>query len=126
MEVAFMAPRAQLHNKIFIAALSFSLFSCGHDKIVVPAVFINASENNFITKQGITYLNNNPFSGWKFSLYKNGDTTFTAPYYEGKENGESRSWYENKQLQDIRIFENGKKIGVHKGWWPDGKQRFEY
>ena len=126
MEAAFMAHRAQLLNKIFLTALSFFLFSCEHDKTVVPAVFINANENAFTTKQGITYLNNTSFSGWKFSLYENGDTAYTIPYYEGKENGNSKTWYENKQLEEIRVFENGKKIGVHKGWWPDGKQKFEY
>lgn len=121
-----MALRARLRNKIFITALSFSLLSCGHDKNVVPAAFINADENSFITKQGITYLNNIPFSGWKFSLYENGDTAFVIPYHNGKENGVSKTWYENKQLQEIRFFENGKKTGVHKGWWQDGKEKFEY
>src|SRR6266436_2299655 len=107
-----MVQQVLLRNKILITALSFSFISCGHNKIVVPAIFFNATEHHFITEQGITYLNQKPFSGFQFALYGNGDTAFIIPYYEGKENGISRSWYENKKQKEIRVFEEGKKTGV--------------
>src|SRR5689334_15211195 len=99
-----MERQVQLRNKIFITALSFSL-SCGHNNTVVPSVFIDAGKNLFMTKQGITYLNDQPFSGWSFALYDANDTAFVIPYSEGKEAGIARSWYENKQLKEERYFE---------------------
>lgn len=35
-------------------------------------------------------------------------------------------WYDNGQLMERRYYENGKKVGVHLGWWPNGNKRFEY
>lgn len=121
-----MAQQVQLHSKIFLAALSFSLMGCGHDKIVVPATFVNVQQGNLVTREGITYIHGQPFSGWEYAVYNDHDTAFVMPFFNGRENGMSKSWYETGQLKEVRIFENGKKIGVHKGWWPDGKQKFEY
>src|SRR5215211_4566016 len=37
-----------------------------------------------------------------------------------------RAWYANGQLAEERRFVNGVEAGVHRGWWEDGKPRFEY
>lgn len=35
-------------------------------------------------------------------------------------------WYSNGQLMERRNYLDGKRNGLHEGWWPDGSQRFEY
>lgn len=121
-----MVQQERLHSKIFGTLITVVfMLSCGHNQLVVPSVYINA-DRNFKTQQGITSLDNKPFSGWQFALYENKDTAFVMPYYNGKENGISKAWYQNKQVKEIRLFEQGKKTGVHQGWWPDGSPRFEY
>jgi antitoxin component YwqK of YwqJK toxin-antitoxin module len=37
-----------------------------------------------------------------------------------------RTWYANGQLAEERRYVNGAEDGVHRGWWSDGKPRFEY
>lgn len=120
-----MAQQERLHNKLFWISTVVFILSYRHNQLVVPSEFVNANQH-FKTQQGITSLNNEPFSGWQFGLYQNGDTAFINPYYNGKENGIAKAWYENKQLKEIRIYLQGRKTGIHKGWWPDGKPKFEY
>ena len=122
-----MAQQEPLHNKLFwISIVVFMLsLSCGHNQLVVPSVFVNANQS-FKTQQGITSLNNKPFSGGQVGLYKNGDTAFLIPYYDGRENGIIKAWYENGQLKETRLYKQGRKTGIHKGWWPAGGPKFEY
>ena len=47
-------------------------------------------------------------------------------YSDGRKNGIEISYYSNRQVKELRYYEQGKKEGNHKGWWPDGKQRFEF
>jgi antitoxin component YwqK of YwqJK toxin-antitoxin module len=40
------------------------------------------------------------------------------------EEGFQRRWYPGRKLNEERFFINGKKEGMHMGWWPDGKPKF--
>ena len=42
------------------------------------------------------------------------------------EEGIQKKWYPNRQLEEERYYINGKKEGQHRGWWPDGKPKFEF
>ncbi len=121
-----MEQPARSHNKRFWiwTVTVIVAYNCGQNGNVAPAVFFNQSQHFFQTKQGITYLNDQPFSGRQFGLYENGDTAFITPYCDGKENGIAKAWYENKQLKEIRKYKRGKKTGTHSGWWPGGQQKF--
>ena len=37
-----------------------------------------------------------------------------------------RRWHDNGQLAEARSYVRGRESGVHRGWWPDGKPKFEY
>src|SRR2546430_8682437 len=114
------------HFKILIA-LSVFLVECSGRKssIGIPRVFRNIN-TNFETKQGITFYDRQPFSGWQYSLCENEDTVLLISFYDGKESGISKQWYENGQLKETRNYEGGKKTGEHKGWWPNGELKFVY
>ena len=90
----------------------------------VPPVFKTATDNNFSKHQDTVYYNNQFFTGYRFSLYPNGDTAILQSYFNGVEEGTQRKWYPNRQLQEERFYINGKKEGLHKGWWPDRKEKF--
>jgi len=117
-----------MKRSISISAFALLLVSC-HQKDVdvnIPFVLANFSENRFLTKQGITYFDQQPFSGWQFSLYENGDTASITPFFHGKEWGIARQWYPGKVLKAIRSYIDGKKTGEHKSWWDNGKPKYLY
>ena len=45
-------------------------------------------------------------------------------YRNGLEHGPQRTWAENGMLVEERLFSEGKKTGVHRGYFPDGTNRF--
>lgn len=119
-----MVRQARLLNKLKPVAVLAFITACTQSLPTVPAIYKDAGDIGFITKQGITQFNGMPFSGWQYELYANGDTTAIVPYYKGRENGFAKAWYVNKQLKESGEFREGKKEGMHKAWWPDGKPRF--
>ncbi len=92
----------------------------------VPVVWKDANDPGFHVWQDTVYFNAVLFSGFRFQLYENGDTSSLQSYFNGVEEGWQRKWYENRQLAEERFYINGKKEGQHKGWWPDGKEKFIY
>lgn len=90
----------------------------------VPPVYKESSDNNFSQHQDTVFYNNQFFTGFRFTLYPNGDTAVLQSYFNGVEEGMQKKWYPDKQLQEERFYINGKKEGIHKGWWPDGKEKF--
>ncbi|TGK37436.1 hypothetical protein EHQ12_06830 [Leptospira gomenensis] len=47
-------------------------------------------------------------------------------YREGLPDGIEKEMYQNRILSSERNFTRGKKTGIHRGWYPDGKRRFQY
>jgi MORN repeat variant len=92
----------------------------------VPANYINMADPGFATHQDTVYYQGYFFTGYRFSLYKNGDTAIIQSCFNGVEEGVQRKWYANRQIAEERFYINGKKEGTHKGWWPDGKLKFVF
>lgn len=120
-----------------ICILPALLFSCGERKTeikepvpeikiakTVPATYLNETDKDFTKHQDTVYYKGQFFTGYRFSLYPNGDTATLQSYFNGVEEGIQKKWYPGRQLQEERFYINGKKEGTHKGWWPDGKQKF--
>lgn len=111
-------------NKCVHLLIMVLAFACQQKD--VPSIYANASTEKIITQQGITYHNQEIFSGWVFELNAVGDTTMLSSYLDGKEEGISKKWYNNHQLQEVRIYHLGKKEGEHRGWYETGAPRFIY
>jgi antitoxin component YwqK of YwqJK toxin-antitoxin module len=90
----------------------------------VPARYFNSNDTLFSAHQDTVYYNGSFFSGYRFTLFANGDTAALQSYFNGVEEGLQRKWYPGKKLADERFYINGKKEGIHQGWWPDGKQKY--
>jgi antitoxin component YwqK of YwqJK toxin-antitoxin module len=110
-----------------IVAVATVLVGCNHlSHHVYPAVFINSNSNQLQQRQGILYDAGQPFSGFVFELFPNGDTASITSYLQGKEDGISKHWHVNKQLAETRYYNSGWKEGTHTGWWENGKIKYEY
>jgi antitoxin component YwqK of YwqJK toxin-antitoxin module len=111
---------------IAILLLVVLLFSCysKNREFSIPAVYVNASKPDFIHRNGSTLLNQQPFSGWQYSLFANGDTASLTPFLDGKESGIAKQWYSRYQLEQISFYEDGKRSGEHRGWWENGQLKF--
>ncbi len=35
-------------------------------------------------------------------------------------------WYDDGQMMERRCYVEGRRNGLHEGWWPNGVKRFEY
>lgn len=90
---------------------------------IVPPVYLNESDNNFSKHQDTIFYKQQFFTGYRLTLYPNGDTAILQSYFNGVEEGTQKKWYPNYKLQEERFYINGKKEGLHKGWWPDGKEK---
>lgn len=92
----------------------------------VPLNYVNTGDSRFNKRQDTIYYQQNYFTGYRFSLYPNGDTAIIGAYFNGVEEGTQKKWYANKQIAEERFYINGKKEGLHKSWWPDGKLKFVF
>jgi antitoxin component YwqK of YwqJK toxin-antitoxin module len=93
---------------------------------VIPAVWVLTNDTAWQQQRGVLYYHRQPFCGYRYGLYANGDTASITPYYEGRANGLAREWYQNRQLKETRWYVNGEKTGEHRGWWPNGIAQFVY
>lgn len=48
------------------------------------------------------------------------------PIVDGKENGTAKGWYKNGKKRFERNFQHGNREGIDKGWYENGKVSFEY
>jgi antitoxin component YwqK of YwqJK toxin-antitoxin module len=126
MEQDIMVCKAPGRINLFGLTLIGLFFSCGTTDRGAPTYPLNITNSTIATKTGISSVNGKIIDGKVYALYFNGDTSMTGTYEQGKEQGELRYWYENKQLKEIRLYTLGKKEGKHQGWYEDGAIRFEY
>jgi antitoxin component YwqK of YwqJK toxin-antitoxin module len=71
------------------------------------------------------YYNDIPFNGLLKTFDEVNQTNDKAEYVDGKKEGEEKKWFLNDSLAEIRFYDKGLKIGVHKAWWENRQQKFE-
>lgn len=124
-----MARRALFRSKWLLAALVALNCACRHSGDKAPSIphrFVAADRTGWQRQNGQLWLVNTPFSGWQYALYPNGDTAFVGAFREGKAEGMHRQWYENRQLREVRRYNNGSQEGEQRGWYATGKPAFVY
>lgn len=115
--------------KAVLAILLIGCMACGRQATpppVIPSVWVSATDKAFHQQRGALLYKQQPFSGYQYALFANGDTAMYTPYYQGRASGTAKQWHENKQLKEVRLYVNGQKSGEHKGWWPNGQLQFVY
>ncbi|WP_460951475.1 toxin-antitoxin system YwqK family antitoxin [Spirosoma daeguense] len=125
-----MANRALFRNKLVgLTGLLLILCQCRQktaESPIIPSIFSNSNLTGWQRSEGRLWLNNKPFSGWQYSLSTSGDTTFMGAYFDGKAEGQHRSWYENRKQKEVRQYKNGWQEGEQRGWFESGKPAFVY
>jgi antitoxin component YwqK of YwqJK toxin-antitoxin module len=133
MAMAFMARQA-----LFLSSFCYILLACQPSKTQIQGSntaklrsWVLENDTSFRHSQGVLLYKNIPFSENQYTIYTNGDTAKIASFFEGKEDGWSKTWYESETptkriLAEQRYYKKGKKEGEHKAWWIDGKPKFLY
>jgi len=78
------------------------------------------------TSGGITRISGKAFSGDLFLLFESSDTQYIRSYENGKPHGPWTEWYEAGKIREQRFFNRGQKVGIHRAWWPNGENKWEY
>lgn len=76
--------------------------------------------------KGLRYYEGVLLTGTVVSTNAEGERLEAIPYVDGRKEGYAKAWYENGVLKDERLYAEGKRKGLHLGWWPDGSMRFTY
>lgn len=123
-----MAQLVQLRNNILLLIM-ISLSGCNAPVERVPASYslVNRANADMKFVNGLLQVNHKIFTGLIFTLYPNNrDTAEINEFYEGREDGEWKKYYENGKLKEKRNFTAGKKTGDYYAWWGNGRLQLHY
>ncbi len=85
-----------------------------------------ANTDPFLSRRAeYVFYNGQKFSGLIESKTAGIDVLRITPYRDGLIDGEEKDIHINGQVLAEREFEKGKKVGIHKGWFPNGNKRFQ-
>ena len=122
-----MAVREQYRIRFLLIITLFSGCSSQLEKgNVMSMKYLNSNSSLLSRYHGDTYVDGKEFSGRLFSLSSGADTIYACGYSNGKQDGWAFQYYPGGKVAEERFFAEGRKEGVHKGWWEDGKPKFEY
>lgn len=118
----------------FIGLLVYNFYSCNQknessiseQSFEIPKRITSAKNTQFNFHQDTLYLGFQKYNGFVIDTLKTGDTATFAGYLNGLEQGISKKWYSNNQIAEIRFYHEGKKVGIHSGYWENGNRKFEY
>lgn len=79
-----------------------------------------------VLKNGVLLYNNTPFKGVITTFDPINETNNETPYVRGKKEGIERKIYVNNVVAEERVYKNGLKVGIHRGWYKNGGLKFEY
>lgn len=136
MATDFMVlPARFLSRCVTTIILAGILSSCGTDNdrtvskvstVVIPQVYRQVNDTDFRKQQDTLYYHYHKYYGHVYEMSELGDTILLNGYWEGVEEGEQKKWYSNKQIKEKRYYVQGKKNGLHTGWWDNGNKKFEF
>ena len=92
----------------------------------VPPVYISKRDGKLQFGKDTVYLDGKFFSGYLYEVNVGGDTQFVGSYFNGVEEGRHRKFYADGTIEEERYYINGGKDGVQRGWWPNGKLKFQF
>lgn len=113
-------------KKYIVYFLIFSFFSCQEKQNSEVVQVVKSGDENLQLTNGTLLYNNVPFTG-VFKHYDalnktNNETHYAAGYKEGLEVKK----YDGGIIAEERFYKKGLKRGIHKGFWEDGSQKFEF
>lgn len=101
------------------------LLSC-NEKVEGYGIELNIESLELKISNGIVLYKDVPFSGIIKSFDAVNRTNNSTIYVKGKKNGVEEKRFLNDAIAEQRFYIAGLKSGIHKGWWKNGKLKFEY
>jgi antitoxin component YwqK of YwqJK toxin-antitoxin module len=80
---------------------------------------------NVVQRGGVWRLDGRPFTGLLIDREQPGAMRMAVHLVDGLPDGREWRWYGSGALESVRHYAGGRKVGFHRGWWPDGTRRFE-
>ncbi len=122
-----MAQQVQLHNKVLITLFALML-GCNLQEKEQPLISkLNSNDERFSSQNGIVFHEQNPYTGYVFTLFANQkDTAMITGFLKGREHGTWKKFYPDGMLQEIRVYRNGKKVDKYNAYWEDGTKKLAY
>ncbi len=104
--------------KIKYIPLILLIFSCQS-----KALKLDIKAKNLSLTNGIMLYKDKPYTG---VLYSKNDTItlYRVSYLKGIKHGKEERFYFDGLPASQRFYTNGKKVGVHKGWWSNQQPKF--
>ncbi len=90
------------------------------------SVVVNTNDVQVTKSKGLTFVDNQVFSGILLKTNSVGDTISSIMFLNGALEGLSNRWYANGQIKENRGYKNNRKHGLHEGWYEDGTLAFQY
>ena len=76
-------------------------------------------------RDGLSYLNNEPYSGWAKTMSDSGYGKGLTQFKDGKISGLYTTWYENGQKKDELTYKDGQLDGLWTRWYENGQKSSE-
>lgn len=110
----------------FIVAIGIIGVSCTIQEAPFFQTYLE-SNTSIIQKGGITYSNNQLFTGKLVQISEQKDTLSIRFFLSGKKVGQWETFFSNGNLKEQRFFdENGKKTGEYSAYWENGQKKWSY
>jgi len=87
---------------------------------------LKSSNSNLELKNGVLYFNTMPFYGKLVDKNANDIRLLEVEYANGRKHGLEKKKYQDGAVAEERFYIQGKKSGVHRAWYKNGQQKFEY
>ncbi len=98
------------------------LSSCEKSTVLV----VPKEDSNLVLKNGKLFYQENTFSGIVLDSNRFSQMKKRTSYINGRKHGKEVKKYFNDSLAELRMYNRGVKVGIHKGWWPNGNKKFEF
>ncbi len=105
-------------KRVYAVMILLSLFACDmqHDE-----PWVNAYDSDVTPIGGKYLLHNEPYTGYLYTLFDNGDTSSIMYCNKGKLDGVAKGWMKKGQLKYIAHFKDGIYHGNLKEYFNDGE-----
>jgi antitoxin component YwqK of YwqJK toxin-antitoxin module len=97
------------------------------DTSMIPNDTVKVSNKNLVLDNGVYLLNKVAFTGYIEELHENSSKTKSVgSYLNGKQEGETKTYFLDGSLRDNRSYKEGRAYGRHIGNWENGNPKFDF
>lgn len=90
---------------------------------IVPTDTVATMALLLIPEEGLTYLDELPYTGYALQQYANGERASLTAYLNGKKHGTQIKWFEDGDISAVSEYHHGKLEGTSSTWWRNGNLR---